>query len=63
MTSGISGIISIIILIADIWAIVNVFQSSASLGAKLIWTVLIILLPVLGLLIWLAAGPRRLEAR
>ena len=52
------GLIGLIILIADIWAIVNVFQSSASTGAKVIWIVVILVLPVLGLLIWLLAGPR-----
>lgn len=54
----VGGILGLIILIADIWAIINVFQSSASTGAKVMWTVLILLLPVLGLIIWLIAGPR-----
>jgi hypothetical protein len=54
----VGGIIGFIILIADIWAIVNVFQSGASTGAKVVWIVLILILPVLGLLIWLIAGPR-----
>ena len=54
----VGGLIGLIILIADIWAIVNVFQSGASTGAKVIWIVVILVLPVLGLLIWLIAGPR-----
>lgn len=54
----IGGIIGLIILVLDIWAIVNVFQSSASTGSKVIWTLLILILPVIGLLIWLFAGPR-----
>lgn len=54
----IGGIIGLIILVLDIWAIVNVFQSSASTGSKVIWTLLILILPVVGLLIWLFAGPR-----
>jgi succinate dehydrogenase/fumarate reductase cytochrome b subunit len=55
---GFEGIIGLIILIADIWAIINVFGSGASTGSKLIWTILILVLPVLGLIIWLFAGPR-----
>jgi hypothetical protein len=51
-------ILSIAIFIADIWAIVNVFQSSESTGTKVLWIVLILLLPVLGLLIWYFAGPK-----
>ena len=54
----VGGIIGLIILVLDIWAILNVFQSSASTGAKVLWTLLILLLPVLGLIIWLFAGPR-----
>ncbi|MEA3180974.1 MAG: hypothetical protein QOI59_4497 [Gammaproteobacteria bacterium] len=37
---------------------VNIFQSNASTGRKVLWTVLVVLLPVLGFIIWLIAGPR-----
>jgi len=52
------GIIGIIILALDIWAIVTTFQSGASTGAKILWTILILVLPVIGLLLWLLAGPK-----
>jgi len=52
------GIFGLIVLIADVWAIVNIFQSSASTGTKVLWTVLVILLPVLGLILWYFLGPR-----
>jgi hypothetical protein len=52
------GIIGLLILIADIWAIVKIVQSSASTGAKVLWIVLILILPVIGLIVWLLAGPR-----
>lgn len=52
------GILGLIILIADIWAIINVMGSSASTGSKIIWTILILVLPILGLIIWFFAGPR-----
>ena len=51
-------IFGIIVLILDIWAIVSVFGSSASIGAKVLWVVLIIVLPVVGFIIWYFAGPR-----
>jgi hypothetical protein len=54
----VGGLIGLIVLIADIWAIVNVFQSNASTAAKVIWIVVILLLPVVGLIVWLIAGPR-----
>ena len=56
--STFNGLIGLIILALDIWAIINVFQSGASTGAKVLWILLILLLPVLGLIIWAIAGPR-----
>lgn len=58
MSIEVGGLLGLIILIADVWAIVNVVQSGAGTGAKVGWIVLILLLPLLGLLIWLLAGPR-----
>jgi hypothetical protein len=52
------GIFGLIVLIADVWAIVNVFQSSADTGRKVLWTVLVILLPVLGFILWYFLGPK-----
>ena len=54
----IGGLLGLIILIADVWAIVKTVGSSASTGGKVFWIVLILILPVLGLIIWLVAGPR-----
>ncbi|AKH70295.1 Phospholipase-D-nuclease N-terminal [Spongiibacter sp. IMCC21906] len=58
MDLQITGILGFIIFIADIWAILNVIQSRESSGTKLLWIVLILVLPLLGLLIWWFAGPR-----
>jgi len=54
----VNGLWGLLVLVADIWAIVNIFQSSKDTAAKVLWTVLVILLPVLGFIIWLIAGPR-----
>ena len=53
-----SGLLGLLLLIADVWAIVNVVQSGAGTGAKVGWIVLILLLPVMGFLLWLVVGPR-----
>ena len=58
MYYGHNSLWGILVLVADIWAIVNIFQSGASTERKVLWTVLVILLPVLGFIIWLFAGPR-----
>ncbi|HEY1312487.1 MAG TPA: PLD nuclease N-terminal domain-containing protein [Steroidobacteraceae bacterium] len=52
------GLFGLVVLIADVWAIVNVFQSTADTGKKVLWTVLIILLPVLGFILWYFLGPK-----
>lgn len=63
MEIQIGGLFGLIILILDIWAIVRIVQSGASTGAKVFWVVLILLLPMLGLIIWLIAGPKDRAAR
>ena len=52
------GLLGLIILIADLYAIYQVLTSGASTGAKVVWTLAILLLPVLGLIAWLFFGPR-----
>jgi Phospholipase_D-nuclease N-terminal len=54
----VNGFWGLIVLVADIWAIVNILQSGVSTGKKVLWTLLVILLPVLGFIIWFFAGPK-----
>ena len=51
------GIIGLLILIADVYAIVKIVQSSAPGLNKVLWIVLVLLLPVVGLIIWYLLGP------
>jgi hypothetical protein len=48
----------LLVLIADVWAIVHISQSAASTGTKVVWIVVVIVLPVLGFILWLFLGPR-----
>jgi hypothetical protein len=52
------GLLTLLILVADVWAILNVFQSNESTGSKALWIVLVLVLPVLGFVIWYFAGPK-----
>ena len=52
------GILGLIVLIADVYAIVKTIQSGATTGSKVLWIVGILILPVVGLLLWLLFGPR-----
>jgi len=58
MSVNVQSLLGLLILIADIWAIVSIFQSSASTGKKVLWIALVLLLPVLGLILWFFLGPR-----
>ena len=48
----------VLVLIGDIWAIINILQSSVSNEKKLIWIIAVVLLPLLGLILWFFLGPR-----
>ncbi len=58
MSVEVGGVFGLLVLVLDIWALINVFGSSASNMKKLVWILLILLLPLLGFIIWLIAGPR-----
>jgi len=55
---GYNGLWGLLVLAGDIWAIINIFQSSTSNEKKLIWTLVVVLLPLLGLVLWYFLGTR-----
>jgi Phospholipase_D-nuclease N-terminal len=52
-------LLGLIVLALDIWAVINIIGSNRTILPKVLWTLLIVILPVLGFVIWLIAGPRR----
>ena len=58
MNMGYNSLWGLLILAGDIWAIINIFQSSVSNEKKLIWIIVVVLLPLLGLILWYFLGPR-----
>ena len=52
-------IISLLIFIADVYAILQSAASSASLGKKLLWILGVLIFPVVGFIVWYFAGPGR----
>jgi hypothetical protein len=58
MNFGYGGVLGVLILAGDIWAIINIFQSSVSNEKKLLWILVVVLLPLLGLILWFFLGPR-----
>lgn len=54
----VGGLFGLIILVLDVYAIVKVIGSSAGTGSKVLWVVVILLLPVLGVILWFLFGPK-----
>lgn len=54
----VGGLLGLLVLIADVYAIVKIFQSSAGTGSKVIWIVVVLLFPVIGFILWFLFGPR-----
>ena len=52
------ALIGLIILVLDIIAIIDCLKGSLDTGKKVLWIVLILLLPVLGLILWWLFGPK-----
>jgi hypothetical protein len=58
MDINVTGIGGFIILVLDLWAIISIIGSSTSTGKKVLWCLLVILMPIVGFVIWFIAGPR-----
>ena len=54
----IAGPLSLLILVFDIYAILNVARSQASSLVRVVWIALILIAPIIGFLLWLFLGPR-----
>jgi len=51
-------LLGLLIFCADIYAILNIVKSSALTQNKILWCLLVMIFPVLGLILWYAAGPK-----
>lgn len=49
----------LLVLVLDIIAIYSILKSSADSGTKLLWIVLVVLLPVIGMILYFLMGPGR----
>jgi len=54
-----SGILGLIVLILDIIAIVDVLKSAVDTGKKVLWIILILILPVLGMILYFLLGKKK----
>ena len=52
-------LIGILVFVLDVIAIVSILKSSVDVATKLLWIVLVILLPFIGMILYFAMGPGR----
>ena len=52
-------LLGLVVIVLDAVAVVSLLSSRADAGTKLLWLVLIVLLPLLGMLLYFLIGPGR----
>ncbi|MBR2656715.1 PLD nuclease N-terminal domain-containing protein [Yoonia sp.] len=60
MNANFTGILGLVHLALVVWAAVSILGSGASQGQKVLWILLVLLFPVVGLIIWFLAGPKKM---
>lgn len=58
-----STVLALVVLVADMVAIIQVWRSRIETGRKIIWSLVIALLPVVGLIMWFLATGRHAKVR
>lgn len=53
-----AGLGGLFVMALNIWALISIISSHTTTGSKVLWSLLVLILPILGFIIWLFAGPR-----
>ena len=53
------GLIGILVLIGDVYAVLQIAESAARTGQKALWIALVIVFPLVGLIAWYLLGPKK----
>jgi len=51
------GVLGLIHLAIWVYAVIQIFNSSATTGAKVLWIVIVAVLPLVGVIAWYLMGP------
>lgn len=63
MIETLSAVLAVMVVVLDVVAIVQVTRSRIEIGRKIIWSLVIVLLPVVGLIMWFVAAGSYAKAR
>ena len=50
-------LVGIIVLLLVVWALVGILQSGAPPVEKLIWVIVVLVMPLIGFILWYLLGP------
>jgi hypothetical protein len=53
------GLFGLVVLVLDIVAIVDCLKSSMDTGKKVLWTVLVLVLPLIGMILYFVIGKKK----
>ena len=56
------SIFGIIVFIADVYALYHIITSDTTTGKKILWSLGVLIFPVIGFIVWYFAGPRNSTA-
>lgn len=56
------NILWLVVLVADIIALIKLWGGNSDTGHKVLWTVLILLLPILGMILYFLIGQKSSDA-
>lgn len=51
-------ILAVIIFAIDVYAIASIVRSTETTGVKVLWVLLVLILPVIGVIVWWFMGPK-----
>ena len=52
------GLVGLIVLVLDIIAILGIVQSGLSTGMKVLWVIIVLALPIIGMILWFLIGAK-----
>ena len=53
----VGGLFGLLVLVADVYAIIRIVRAECATMTKALWIALILVLPVVGVVLWMLFGP------
>ena len=57
------GIVGLLVLVLDIIAILNIMKSGLEPVMKLVWILIVLVLPLIGMILWFVIGAKKVSIK